>query len=120
MISNNKKQDNSENVLKRIYEKNFKVLRDKDGIALNVSYSEEGLKWTLDSKGNNLFFKKGNYVEDFKPKTEILRQHSFMSKCEKRWVDKANALMYEQRPFFIQNKKQTTIYDRDINITREQ
>jgi len=105
MNSNNeKKQDNSENVLARIYEKNFRVLRDKDGIALNVSYSDDGLRWTVDSKGNNLYFKKGNYVEDFRPKQEILRQKSFMSKCEKRWVDKANALLYEQRPFFNENK----------------
>ena len=106
MISNNlKRQENSENVLKRIYEKEFKVLRDKNGIALNVSYSDDGLRWTLDSKGRNLFYRDGNYVETFKPEYAILRQNSFMSKCEKRWVDKANALLYEQRPFFINENK---------------
>lgn len=106
MISNNeKRKNNSENVLKRIHEKEFKVLRDKNGIALNVSYSDDGLKWTIDSKGKNLFYQKGNYVETFKPQYEILKENSFMSKCEKRWVDKANALLYEQRPFFTNENK---------------
>jgi hypothetical protein len=95
-----KKQDNSENVLKRIYEKRFKVLRDPQGIALNVSYTDDGLKWTTDSKGKNLYFTKGNYVEDFKPDLNIIREKSFRSKCEKRWIDKANSMLYEQRPFF--------------------
>lgn len=98
-----KKQDNSENVLKRIYEKNFKVLRDPKGIALNVSYTEDGLKWTVDSKGKNLYFTEGNYVENFKPPIALLKENSFRSKCEKRWVDKANSMLYEQRPFFKEN-----------------
>jgi len=106
MISNNKKrQDNSENVLKRITENKFKVLRDRHGVALNVSYSHDGLKWTIDAKGRNLYYQDGNYVEDFRPSYRILKQNSFMSKCEKRWVDKANAMLYEQRPFFTAENK---------------
>lgn len=108
-----KKQDNSENVLKRIYEKRFKVLRDPRGIALNVSYTDDGLKWTTDSKGKNLYFTEGNYVEDFKPDLKVIRENSFRSKCEKRWVDKANSMLYEQRPFFkeenIKIKSQTIV-----------
>lgn len=102
-----KKQDNSENVLKRIYEKGFKVLRDPNGIALNVSYTDDGLKWTTDSKGKNLYFTDGNYVEDFKPDLNVIRQKSFRSKCEKRWIDKANSMLYEQRPFFKEERIKT-------------
>ncbi len=108
-----KKQDNSENVLKRIYEKGFKVLRDPNGIALNVSYTDDGLKWTTDSKGKNLYFTDGNYVEDFKPDLNVIREKSFRTKCEKRWIDKANSMLYEQRPFFkdesIKTKSQNLI-----------
>ena len=103
-----KDNDNSINVMQRIYEKEFKVLRNNDGIALNVSYTEDGLKWTFDSKGKNLYFTEGNYVETFKPSPKLLKEKSFKSKCEKRWVDKANSLLYEQRPFFtVEKNKQT-------------
>lgn len=100
-------ENNSENVLQRIYEKNFKVLRNANGIALNVSYTDDGLKWTFDQKGNNLYFQEGNYVETFKPDPKVLNNLSFKSKCEKRWVDKANSMLYEQRPFFSKNEIKT-------------
>ena len=41
-----------------------------------------------------------NFHKDFKPDLNIIREKSFRSKCEKRWVDKANSMLYEQRPFF--------------------
>ena len=54
---------------------NLMVLRAADtGILLNVSYSEDGLKWTVDKSGRSLYFdKKGNksskvYSEKFVPR----------------------------------------------------
>jgi len=107
IVKHEKENDNSVNVMQRIYEKDFKVLRNANGVALNVSYTEDGLKWTYDSKGKNLYFAKGNYVEPFKPSLNLLKERSFKSKCEKRWVDKANSLLYEQRPFFTSEKNKT-------------
>lgn len=92
--------DNSLNVLRRIHDSNFFVLRDRNGIALNVSYTIDGLRWTTDNRGRALFGLRGNYVEPFKPDITLLRERSFKSKCEKRWVDKANSMLYEQRPIF--------------------
>jgi hypothetical protein len=91
------KKDRTEMVLKRISDANFYVLRDSKGIALNVAYTEGGLEWTTDNLGRKLWGKEGTYVEIFKPTKEVLFQTSFKAKCEKRWVDKANAMLYEQR-----------------------
>lgn len=91
------KEDNSIKVLQRISTAGFKVLRDKNNIPLNVSYTEDGLKFTTDNFGRKLYGKGGVYVEDFKPDPKILREKSFRSKCEKRWIDKANSMLYEQR-----------------------
>lgn len=91
------KEDNSTRVLQRIYDASFKVLRDKNHIPLNVSYTEDGLKVTTDNLGRKLYGKPGTYVETFRPDPKILQEKSFRSKCEKRWTDKANSMLYEQR-----------------------
>lgn len=97
MIEKKDKIDKTDTILKRIHDANFYVLRDKTGIALNVAYTIGGLEWTTDNLGRKLWGKEGTYYELFKPSKEILRQTSFRAKCEKRWVDKANAMLYEQR-----------------------
>lgn len=90
--------DKSLEVLDRIYKNKFKVLRDPKGLPLNVSYTEDGLKYTLDNKGNYVYNKNGNYVEDFKPCPKLLsKNNDKRAKFEKRWVDKANAMLYQQR-----------------------
>lgn len=112
-------QDNSLNVLKRIHDANFVVLRDRYGIALNVSYTIDGLRWTTDNRGRNLFQMKGTYTELFKPSIELLKERSFKSKCEKRWVDKANVMLYEQRPSFDQESKQLNNEIKEFERTKK-
>ena len=108
IVKHEKENDNSVNVMQRIYEKDFKdLLRNANGVALNVSYI---LKMVLSGHmilKVKFIFCKGNYVEPFKPSLNLLKERSFKSKCEKRWVDKANSLLYEQRPFFTSEKKKT-------------
>ena len=90
-------KDNSQEVLNRIASNNFKALIDNKGIPLNVSYTEDGLKFTVDAKGKNLYFAKHTKVIDFKPTKELVQETSFKSKCYKRWIDKANSMCYDQR-----------------------
>lgn len=40
-----------------IQDRNLVVMRTKKGQALNVSYTQEGLKWTTDLDGNLLYYK---------------------------------------------------------------
>lgn len=90
-------QHNSKEVLDRIYKENFVVLEDSKGIPLNVSFTEDGLKWTYDSKGRNMYYRSDTRVRPFRPDPKVLNELSFLSKCTKRWIDKANALLYLQR-----------------------
>lgn len=89
--------DNSKHVLDRINKANLVVLVDEKNIPLNVSFTEDGLKFTYDSKGRNLYDLPTTKVLPFKPDPDILKEKSFRAKCLKRWVDKGNALLYEQR-----------------------
>ena len=86
---------------------NMKVLREiGTNRPLNVSYSEEGLKLTINKAGRLLCYRnailrnrdgvvapEGDmrpsnrvYIEDFKPRDF---NDSYMSKLEARWIDKA-------------------------------
>lgn len=70
------------------------VLRDKRGIALNASFSPDGLRFTTNKKGQNLFFKEGNYVERFIPQN---KKNAFAQMAEITWLDKAYRLcVYNQ------------------------
>jgi hypothetical protein len=93
--------------------KQFVVLRrKKDGMPLNVSYTEDGLKWTSNKLGRSLYYKKAKiqfgkivhygeehdtsispdvYVELFVPKEH---KRTDMQTAELRWVDKALRLCY--------------------------
>ena len=93
----NKREANTDNLIKRIIEGNFWCLRDKQGNCLNVAYTKEGLEWTTDNVGRYLYGKEGTYAKKFIPKKEILLGRGYKTKCEKRACDKANAMMYEQR-----------------------
>lgn len=44
-------------LIERIAKENLKVLRNKAGVALNVSYTEDGLKWTGNKDGRALYYK---------------------------------------------------------------
>jgi len=82
--------------------------RKKDGAALNVSYSEEGLKWSCNKTGRAIYFQKGYirggklpegimsaevYVERFKPGN---KKSQFLQQAECTWIGKALRLMYFQ------------------------
>lgn len=97
---------------KYLTDKQFVVLRrKKDGMPLNVSYTEDGLKWTSNKLGRALYYKKAQirfgkivhygeysnemspdvYVELFVPKEH---KRADMQTAELRWVDKALRLCY--------------------------
>lgn len=47
--------------IEEVSKKNLVCLRDvKTGRLLNVSFSEEGLKWTISPQGKLIYFKKAN------------------------------------------------------------
>lgn len=87
---------------------NLKVLRrKKDGMALNVSYTEDGLKWTSNKVGRALYYKDGVikegkivssmeksnevYVEKFVPSN---RKTAHAQSAECLWIHKAMKLLY--------------------------
>lgn len=64
------------NLVRFISDRNLKILRDKRGTALNVSYTEDGLKWTTTIVGRLPYFKNavlvsGRMVGDLTPSTEV-------------------------------------------------
>ena len=88
-----------------VYGKNLVVLRrKKDRMALNVSYSLEGLHWTCNKLGRALFFKRAFvslrkiigdlapseevYVERFNPSTPVGASKEFVG-AECTWAIKA-------------------------------
>lgn len=94
-------------LVERVTKSNLYVLRHIDGTALNVSYTEDGLKWTCNRKGKALYFKnafitKGKLVGDTTPATDVYVEkfvpvnHSayFKQMAESTWVDKALRLAY--------------------------
>lgn len=94
-------------LIDRIASTEVYVLRRKDGTALNVSYSEDGLKWTANKWKESLYYKrayissgkiKGDltkspdvYVEKFIP---INHSDPFKQAAESTWVGKALKLYY--------------------------
>lgn len=60
-----------------IHGKNLMVLRRKsDKMALNVSYTEDGLKWTANKLGRALFYKRafisqGKFIGDLTPSNNV-------------------------------------------------
>lgn len=88
--------------------------RKKDGVALNVSYTDFGLSWTANKSGRLLMYKRafvvkgkfiglrdkeGNlikddsvYCEDFIP-TDKKTEYAQVAECT--WVAKAMKLLYE-------------------------
>lgn len=88
-----------------VYGKNLKVLRrKKDGMALNVSYTPEGLIWTSNKLGRALFYRRAFvsqgrivgdlrasddvYVERFKPVVTVGMPKDF-AEAERTWLAKA-------------------------------
>jgi len=64
------------NLVRFIQGRHLKILRDKKGTALNVSYTEDGLKWTTTIVGRLPYFKdavlvSGRMVGDLSPSTEV-------------------------------------------------
>lgn len=71
----------------RIVEKNLYVLREKgSNKALNVSYSPEGLQYTMNKTGRYIYNPEKNFVEKFEPKQF---KNPFLQKCEVTWIMKA-------------------------------
>jgi hypothetical protein len=102
-------------IAKFIADNNLVVLRDKNtNKALNVSYSKEGLYWTMNKTGRLLYFEKALlkfgsgtpyfsgtltksnkvYVERFVPRTF---PNPVLNKIEAQWADKALRLLYGQQ-----------------------
>ena len=79
----------NQHIINTIERNKMVVLRDKNGVALNASFSEEGLRWTTNKNGKKLFFKKGNYVEPFKPR---ISKDRFQTMAEMTWIEKAYRL----------------------------
>lgn len=107
-------------ISKIIEDRNLVVLRDKQTHrALNVSYTEDGLKFTTSLWGNLLYFKKASlkifyednrpvfvgvhgpnleksdkvYVEKFVPRNDLPPAHQI---AEYTWTDKAYRLILNQ------------------------
>lgn len=94
-------------LVERVTRSRLYVLRHKDGTALNVSYTEDGLKWTCNKRGKALYYKNafiagGRIVGDFTPSPDVYVEkfvpvnHSayFKQMAESTWVDKAVRLVY--------------------------
>lgn len=70
-----------------VAEKNLVVLRERgSNKPLNVSYTEEGLKYTMNKVGRPIFDPRRNYVEKFEPRNF---KDPFLQKCEITWLMKA-------------------------------
>jgi len=97
-------------LIDRIANTDLVVLRHKDGTALNVSYSEDGLKWTCNKWKQSLYYKnayvsngkiRGSnlekspdvYVEKFVP-INFSEAELFKQQAESTWVGKALKLYY--------------------------
>lgn len=95
-------------ILSFIRDRKLYVLRDKrTHTALNVSYSEDGLRWTTNKVGRLLYFKKayltsGRMVGDLSPSEEVYvekfvpRNHERTASqvAEYTWIKKATHLLY--------------------------
>lgn len=80
----------SKNIQKIVDEKGLVVLRDKhSGKALNVSYTTDGLKFTMNKTGKYIFNPEKNYTEHFVPRNF---RDPHLLKCEITWVMKAMKL----------------------------
>lgn len=85
----------------------FVLRRRRDNVALNVSYSEDGLKMTTNKVGKLLYYKKafltsGKKVGDLSPANDVYvekfepRNHASAAAqiAEYTWVKKATHLLY--------------------------
>lgn len=97
-------------LIDRIAASDLVVLRHKDGTALNVSYSEDGLRWTANKWMQSLYYKnayisngriRGSnlekspdvYVEKFVP-INFSEAEAFKQRAESTWVGKGLKLAY--------------------------
>ncbi len=70
-----------------IAERNLVVLRENgSGKALNVSYTSDGLRYTMNKVGRYIFDPRRNHVEKFEPRNF---KDPFLQKCEITWLMKA-------------------------------
>jgi hypothetical protein len=87
---NIRREDRSLHIKELVEKKHLKVLRERrTNKALNVSYTEDGLKFTMNKTGRYIFDPEKNYVEEFNPR-EFKDPH--LQKCEVIWIMKATKL----------------------------
>lgn len=85
-----KGEDHSSYIKELVEKKHLKVLRERrTNKALNVSYTEDGLKFTMNKTGRYIFDPDKNYVEEFTPR-DFKDPH--LQKCEVTWIMKATKL----------------------------
>lgn len=124
----------NENISELIISGGFYVLRDKaTGMALNSSFSREGLKWSTDRLGRLIYYPKARlvsdiidgkhvveirgdltpskrvYIELFKPKSQPSARAQV---AEFQWSHKALKLMY-----YVQEDSQETGNSLDPEVT---